>query len=140
MEIWDENISFREQLECISTWFNEESQYPNFISSYIHSLLENEETNDMKLTAAEFVYFFTGIEDEEAYIYYNNLTIEGIIRDLCKKAKAKKEISEKIEDDKMAKVFLALLVGPFITCKMLGVHTEPGELLGIILDRVLAEG
>ena len=139
MENWDENISFRKQLEGIYTWFDEESQYPNFVSSYIHYLLENESGNDMKLTAAEFVYFFTGIEDEEAYLYYNNLTIEGIVRDLCKKAKVKGELSGQIEDEKVGKIFLALLVAPFITNNALETHTDPGELLRIILDRVLAQ-
>ena len=137
MENWDKNISFREKLECISIWFDEESQYPNFISSYIHYLLDNEETNDMKLTAAEFVYFFTGIEDEKAYIYYNNLSIEGIIRELCKQAKEKGELSQSIDDDKVAKMFLSFLLGPFITHKILETHTEPRELFGIILDKFL---
>jgi len=135
IENWDENISFREKLESIYKWFDEESQYPNFIKSYIHCLLESKKDNDMKLTEAEFVYFFTGIDSEEAYLYYNNLTIGGIIRDLCKQAKVKGEISKEIEDDKMAKVFLALLVAPFITHSVLETDTKPEELLEIILDR-----
>lgn len=135
MENWDENISFREKLENIYKWFDEESQYPNFIKAYIHCLLESNKDNDMKLTEAEFVYFFTGIENEEAYSFYNNLTIGGIIRDLCKEGKAKGEIPKEIEVDKMAKVLLALLVAPFITYRVLETDTKPEKLLEIILDR-----
>lgn len=135
MENWDKNITFREKLENIYKWFDEESQYPNFIKSYIHCLLESNKDNDMKLTEAEFVYFFTGIEEEKAYLYYNNLTIAGIIRDLCKQAKAQGEIPKEIGEDKMAKVFLALLLAPFITHNVLETDTKPEELLEIILDR-----
>ena len=135
MENWNKDITFREQLEDIYKWFDEESQYPNFIKFYIYCLLENKKDNDMKLTEAEFVYFFTGIDDEEAYLYYNNLTIAGIIKDLCKQAKAQGEIPKEIEEDKMAKVFLSLLLAPFITHNVLETDTKPEELLEIILDR-----
>ena len=118
--------------------FRSESQYPNFIKSYIYYLLENEKNNDMKLTAAEFVYFFTGIEDDQAYLYYNDLTIEAIIMDLCEKAKVKGEISKELEDDQLAKILLALLVAPFITHQVLESNTKPEELLAIILDRFLS--
>lgn len=138
MENWAKDISFRQQLEHLYTWFDEESQYPNFIKSYIYYLLENEKNNDMKLTAAEFVYFFTGIEDDQAYLYYNDLTIEAIIMDLCEKAKVKGEISKELEDDQLAKILLALLVAPFITHQVLESNTKPEELLAIILDRFLS--
>lgn len=137
MENWDEGMGFREQIETIFRWFDEESQYPNFVSSYVQYLLNHEKDHDMKLTAAEFVYFFTGIEDEEAYLYYNNLTIEKMIKDLCKKARIKGELTDQIEDEQMAKVILAFLVAPFITHKMLDDEVKPEDLLKVMLDKFL---
>ncbi|HHX62750.1 MAG TPA: TetR/AcrR family transcriptional regulator [Epulopiscium sp.] len=133
---WDKDMRFREQMEHIYTWFDEESQYPNFVKSYIYYLLEDGSSqNTMKLTEAEFVYFFTGIEDD--YQYYNNITITGIIKDLCMTAKEKGELPFNIDDDKLAKVFLAFLVGPFITHKGLEGNVNPRELFDVILDGFL---
>lgn len=133
---WDKDMRFREQMEHIYTWFDEESQYPNFVNSYIHYLLEDGSSqNTMKLTEAEFVYFFTGIEDD--FQYYNNITITGIIKDLCITAKSKGELPFNIDDEKLAKVFLAFLVGPFITHKGLEGNVNPRELFEVILDGFL---
>lgn len=138
MQHWDESMTFKEQMDYIYTWFDEESQFPNFVSSYIYYLLEEgSSNNNIKLTEAEFVYFFNGIETEEDYEYYNSLTVEGIIKDLCIKAKAKGEVSISIEDDQIAKVFLTFLVGPFITNKGLKPYAEPKELFNVILDGFL---
>lgn len=135
MQYWEKDLTFREQMDYIYTWFDEESQFPNFVSSYIYYLLEDGSSkNNIKLTEAEFVYFFTGIETQEDYNYYNNLTVEGIIKALCVKAKEKGELSAAISDDQGAKVFLALLVGPFITHKGLEPYVEPKELFNLILD------
>ncbi len=137
IENWDEDLSFIDQLNDIYRWFTEESQYPGFVSSYISYLLESNPDNDMKLTVAEFVYFFTGIEDEQAYAYYNNLSIEGIIRDLYRQAKAKGEVRMDIQDEYGAKLFLSFLIVPFITHQSLGTKTDPKELLEIILKQFL---
>ena len=134
---WDESMSFREQMEDLHTWFDEESQYPDFVQSYIYYLLEDGSNNNIKLTEAEFVYFFTGIEGEDEYQYYNNVTIIGVIKDLCIKAKAKGELPSNIDNDKIAKVFLAFLVGPFITHKGLEDNVKPRELFDMILDGFL---
>lgn len=136
MQHWDEAMTFKEQMQQIYTWFDEESQYPDFVKFYIYYLLEDgTSNNNIKLTEAEFVYFFTGIEDN--YAYYNNLTIEGIIKDLCIKAKEKGEISLQGGDDERGKVFLAFLLGPFITHKLLGSQTNSSELFNMILDGFL---
>lgn len=138
MQHWEEDMTFREQMDHIYTWFDEESQFPNFVSSYIYYLLEEgSSNNNIKLTEAEFVYFFTGIETEEAYHYYNSLTVEGIIQSLCIKAKEKGEFTYPISDDQVGKVFLTFLVGPFITNKGLKPYAEPKELFNVILDGFL---
>lgn len=135
---WDNDMTFKEQMMQIYTWFDEESQYPNFVKAYIYYLLEDgSDNNNIKLTEAEFVYFFSGIESMEDFRYYNNLTIIGIIKDLCSKAKDKGEISFDIDDDKIAKILLAILLGPFIVHKSLDGKANPGELFQVMLDGIL---
>ncbi len=132
---WEADMPFKEQMSCMYKWFDEESQFPNFIRSYIYYLLdEGSKHNTMRLTEAEFVYFFTGIEDKGDYEYYNNLTIEQIIKDLCVTAKSNGELSDIIGEDQVAKLFLAFLVGPFITHKGLEPYAEPRELFDLILN------
>lgn len=138
IEHWEQDLTFKEQIESIYKWFDEESQYPDFVNAYIDYLLkEGSSNNAIKLTKAEFVYFFTGIDSEDDYAYYNNLSIEGIIKELCIKAKAKGEIGGQMDDNQMAKVVLTLLVGPFITYKGLEPHAVPKELFDIMLKSVL---
>ena len=138
IRLWDKDMTFREQMEHLYAWFDEESQYPNFLKSYIYYLLEDgSHNNTIKLTEAEFVYFFTGIEKEEDYQYYNNLTMAGILKDLCIKAKENGELVLNIEDDQMAELFLAFLVGPFIIHKGLESGTNPRELFNVMLDGFL---
>lgn len=138
IENWDEDLPFKEQMEAIYRWFGQESQYPDFVNAYIDYLLEEGASNNtIKLTKAEFVYFFTDIDSEDEYAYYNNLSIEGIIKDLCIKAKEKGEIANNIEDNQIAKVLLTFLVGPFITYKGLEPHARPRELFDIMLESIL---
>lgn len=138
MHHWDKDMTFREQMDYLYTWFDEESQYPHFVKSYIYYLLDDgSRNNNIKLTEAEFVYFFTGIEKEEEYQYYNNLTMTGIIKDLCIKAKEREEISSSIDAEQLAKVFLAFLVGPFITHRGGEGTADPRELFNIMLDGFL---
>lgn len=135
---WDEDMTLREQIEQLYTWFDEENQYPNFVKSYIYYLLEDgSRNNNIKLTEAEFVYFFTGIESEEDFKYYNDLTITDIIKELCIKAREKGELSLEKDDEHMAKVFLIFLIGPFITYKGSESSTNPRELFDVILDGFL---
>lgn len=135
MRHWDVDMPFKEQMAHIYKWFDEENQFPNFVSSYIDYLLEEGSShNKIKLTEAEFVYFFTGIETEEDYEYYNNLTIEGIIKEIGIKAKERGEISASLSDDYVAKVFLIILVGPFITHKGLTPHANPRHLFEVVLE------
>ncbi len=134
---WDSDMPFREQMAQLYTWFDEESQYPDFVKAYIYYLLEDGSGNNIKLTEAEFVYFFTGIEGEEEFADYNNLTVVGIIEGLCSKAKDKGELALGIDNEIMAKVFLAFLVGPFIACKGSGQETDPRALFDIILEGFL---
>lgn len=138
IKLWEPDISFRDQLTQIYIWFSEESQYPGFVSAFIKYLLdEGEFKNDVKLTVAEFVYFFNGIEGEKEYVYYNGLTIEDIIQDLCSQAKANGEIPLDIDASKLGKVFLAFLLVPFIADKTSKTEVLQEELFNIILDIAL---
>lgn len=133
---WEKDMTFREQIDCIYKWLNEESKYPDFINAYIYYLLEDGSNNNhMKLTKAEFVYFFTGIEDNLEY--YNNLSIADIMKSLCIEAKKRGELAQDVDDDEMAKVLMAFLLGPFITHQVLGSDTNPKALLDVILDGFL---
>ena len=63
---WDSDMAFKDKLVQIYDWFGEEKQYTKFLNSYINFVLNvGEEANEMKLIDAEFVYFFSGITEEE---------------------------------------------------------------------------
>lgn len=135
---WDNHMTLKDQLKQLYIWFNEESQYPNFVNAYINYLLEDGSRNNMiRLTEAEFVYFFTGLEDKDAYEYYNNLTIEDIIKDLYMASQEKGQAPQDSDPNHMAKVFLSFLISPFITYKALETDTDPNILFDIILDGFL---
>ncbi|MDA3730561.1 TetR/AcrR family transcriptional regulator [Niameybacter massiliensis] len=117
---WPDDLSFEEKIREIYKWFNEETQYSRFVDSYINFLLTvGEENNEMKLIDAEFVYFFNGIEEEE-YAYYNNLTLNTLFQDICKKAQEAKEISLSDQPKELANLFAGVLVSSYITDQMNG--------------------
>lgn len=135
---WDEEISFRKQLEQLYIWFDEESQYPEFTSAYIKYLLDDGPMkDDVKLTAAEFVYFFTDINDEKAYAYYNNLTILDIIKDLIDNANEKEKFPQKLDPTIAPYILLSMLLSPFIIYKMSNNQLSALEVFNIILDDTL---
>ena len=93
IKLWDNDMTFEEKIKELYIWFSEEKQYGRFLDSYINFMLNvGEESNEMKLIDAEFVYFFNGIEEEE-YPYYNSLTTAKIFEKLCQEAKEKEEIT-----------------------------------------------
>lgn len=134
IENWDEDMPFKEQMQCIYKWFNEDNKYPNFSKLYIYYLLdEGPKNNDMKLSEAEFIYFFSGIEDEEEFKYYNNLSMIDIFKDLCAKAKLKGEIPGDIDQGDMARIFLGFLLLPTVMESLLDAGDNPKELFDIIM-------
>lgn len=115
---WPEDLNFDEKIKEIYKWFNEETQYNRFVDSYINFLLTvGEENNEMKLIDAEFVYFFNGIEEEE-YSYYNELTLNALFQDMCKKAQSTKEINISDQPKELANLLTGVLVASYITDKM----------------------
>lgn len=117
---WPEDLNFDEKIREIYKWFNEETQYNRFVDSYINFLLTvGEENNEMKLIDAEFVYFFNGIEEEE-YSYYNELTLNALFQDMCKKAQSTKEINISDQPKELANLLTGVLVASYITDKMNG--------------------
>ncbi len=112
---WPEDMSFNEKTTEIYKWFNEETQYSRFVDSYISFLLNVGETNnEMKLTDAEFVYFFNGIEEEE-YVYYNGLTLNQIFDKICETAKQQGDITIDASTTEMAHDLVGVLVATYIT-------------------------
>lgn len=112
---WPESMSFKEKVEEVYKWFNEETQYSRFVDSYISFLLNvGEKNNEMKLTDAEFVYFFNGIEENE-YVFYNELTLSKIFESICEKAKDEKEIKITSSSEEMANVLIGTLVASYVT-------------------------
>ncbi|MEG0014934.1 MAG: TetR/AcrR family transcriptional regulator, partial [Cellulosilyticaceae bacterium] len=117
---WPEELSFEEKIREIYKWFNEETQYSRFVDSYINFLLTvGEENNEMKLIDAEFVYFFSGIEEEE-YTHYNGLTLNTLFQEICKKAQGVKEIGLSDQPKELANLFAGVLVASYITDKTNG--------------------
>lgn len=115
---WPEDLSFEEKIREIYKWFNEETQYNRFVDSYISFLLSvGEENNEMKLIDAEFVYFFSGIEENE-YSYYNNLTLNNLFQKICEEAQANKEVSLKDDAKELANLFSGVLVASYLTDQM----------------------
>lgn len=112
---WPQDMSFKDKISEIYKWFNEETQYSRFVDGYISFLLSvGEENNEMKLTDAEFVYFFNGIEEDE-YVYYNSLTLKGIFEGICKEAKEKQAITINADTNEVANLFVGVLVASYIT-------------------------
>ncbi|MGL4799426.1 MAG: TetR/AcrR family transcriptional regulator [Cellulosilyticaceae bacterium] len=112
---WPEDMPFKEKVEEIYKWFNEETQYSRFVDSYISFLLNvGEKNNEMKLTDAEFVYFFNGIEENE-YTYYNELTLGKIFESICEKAKQRKEIKVAGNQEELATLLIGALVATYVT-------------------------
>lgn len=112
---WPEEMSFKEKVEEMYKWFNEDTQYSRFVDSYISFLLNvGEKNNEMKLTDAEFVYFFNGIEENE-YSKYNELTLSKIFEGICDKAKERKEVKMSGTVEEMSHVLIGTLVASYVT-------------------------
>ncbi len=111
---WPQEMRFKEKVEEIYKWFNEETQYARFVDSYISFLLNvGENNNEIKLTDAEFVYFFNGIEEDQ-YAYYNALTLSKIFEGICEEAKHKKEIKASGTMEEVANVLIGTLVASYV--------------------------
>lgn len=112
---WDDGMRFGDKIQELYKWFNEESQYAKFVDSYIAFLLNvGEERNEMKLTDAEFVYFFSGIEEEE-YPYYNSLTINKLFENICERAKQANELSLNIPNKESSNLLIGVLIAAYVT-------------------------
>ena len=112
---WPTDMRFREKVDEIYKWFNEETQYSRFVDSYISFLLNvGEDNNEMKLTDAEFVYFFNGIEESE-YSVYNELTLGKIFEAICEAAKSRNEIILDAPPKEMSNLLIGTLVASYVT-------------------------
>ena len=108
-------MTFKDKVDEIYKWFNEETQYSRFVDCYISFLLNvGENNNEMKLTDAEFVYFFNGIEENE-YSHYNELTLGKIFEGICEHAKAKKEIGMSASPEEMSNLLIGTLVASYVS-------------------------
>lgn len=115
MQQWKDDMIFRDKLQEIYSWFLEEKQYTKFISSYINFLLTvGEEANEMKLIDAEFVYFFSGIKEEE-YPYYNELTIGKLFEEICESAKVRGEISLPGTKKELSALVVGVITGAYLS-------------------------
>lgn len=115
MQQWDANLSFEDKLTEMYGWFLEEKQYNKFLSSYINFVLSvGEESNEMKLIDAEFVYFFTGINEEE-YVKYNELTLSKLFADICKEAKQKGEITLSVDEKELSSLAIGIVTGAYLS-------------------------
>lgn len=112
---WPQDMSFDDKIKEVYKWFNEETQYSRFVDSYISFLLNvGENNNEMKLTDAEFVYFFNGIEEEE-YAAYNRLTLNQIFAEICAISQEKAEIKSEMGGNELAHNFVGVLIAAYIT-------------------------
>ncbi|WP_010166679.1 TetR/AcrR family transcriptional regulator [Candidatus Epulonipiscium viviparus] len=112
---WDNNQTFKNKLAQIYNWFQEEKDYPKFLDSYASFLLSvGEESNEMKLTDAEFVFFFPEISETE-YEIYNNLTFQKIFEGLCEEAKASGEIKFESTKEELGNIVSGILVASHTT-------------------------
>ena len=68
----------------------------------------------MKLTDAEFVYFFNGIEENE-YSYYNELTLGKIFEGICENAKEKNETKMVGDAKEMSTLLIGTLVASYVS-------------------------
>jgi len=115
IKLWDHDMSFETKLKDIYTWFSEEKQYSKFLDSYINVILNvGEEFNEMKLIDAEFIYFFNGIE-EEAYPYYNELTMSKLFEQICIDAKAKGEITIEQSSKELAALCAGVIAATYVS-------------------------
>lgn len=115
MKQWKEEMTFEEKLKEVYQWFLEEKQYTKFISSYINFILTvGEEANEMKLIDAEFVYFFSGIKEEE-YVYYNELTIGKLFEQMCEIAQSKGEITLPGTKKELSALVVGVITGAYLS-------------------------
>lgn len=115
---WDSSLSFKDKIKQIYEWFNEDTQYSRFVDSYINFLLNvGEDNNEMKLTDAEFVYFFNGITEDQ-HVYFNQLTLHKIFETICQEAKEKGEIKVNKTPTELAHILIGILVASYVTDHM----------------------
>ncbi|OOB78756.1 MAG: TetR family transcriptional regulator [Epulopiscium sp. Nele67-Bin001] len=115
IEQWDDEMTFENKVKQIYDWFNEQEEYSKFVDSYISFLLNvGENQNEMKLTDAEFVYFFKDIKEED-YTKYNALTIQKIFEDIAQTAKNKGEIKLEVEQEELGNLLSGVLVASYLT-------------------------
>ncbi|MDF2878693.1 MAG: TetR/AcrR family transcriptional regulator [Clostridia bacterium] len=114
IKLWDVDMSFEDKLKELYAWVSEEKQYARFLDSYINVILNaGEESNEMKLIDAEFVYFFNGIEEEE-YVYYNSLTMGKIFEQLCKEAQRSGEITLQKSSKELSALCTAVISAAYV--------------------------
>ncbi|MEG0013017.1 MAG: TetR/AcrR family transcriptional regulator [Cellulosilyticaceae bacterium] len=112
---WNGDMSFEDKIKEIYKWFNEETQYSRFVDGYISFLLNvGENENEMKLTDAEFVYFFNGIEESE-YTYYNSLTLNMIFEGICEKAKLSSGVEINLPNRELGNILSGVLIASYVT-------------------------
>ncbi|OON97205.1 MAG: TetR family transcriptional regulator [Epulopiscium sp. Nele67-Bin005] len=112
---WDDSMKFEAKIKQLYDWFNESTEYSRFVDSYISFLLNvGEPHNEMKLTDAEFVYFFTGIEETE-YEYYNELTLQSLFEKICQTAKKENELSLNMTEHELGNLLSGVLVASYVT-------------------------
>ncbi|ONI44091.1 TetR family transcriptional regulator [Candidatus Epulonipiscioides gigas] len=112
---WDDNQAFKSKIQQIYTWCKEEKEYPKFLDSYSSFLLSvGEEGNEMKLTDAEFVFFFPDIKEAE-YDNFNNLTFQKLFEKLCESAKEKNEITFNTSIEELGNIISGILISSYLT-------------------------
>ncbi|ONI38768.1 TetR family transcriptional regulator [Candidatus Epulonipiscium fishelsonii] len=115
IEQWDKNLSFEQKIKEMYEWLNEETQYSKFVDNYITFLLNvGEEKNEMKLTDAEFVYFFNDINESE-YSHYNSLTLQTLFENIVEAAKLKGEITIEKSKTEYGNLMSGVLVASYVT-------------------------
>ncbi len=115
IEEWDANMNFEEKVKQIYQWFKEDDEYSKFVDSYISFLLNvGEEDNEMKLTDAEYVFFFKEIPEED-YTKYNALTMQKIFEEICAQAKSKGQIKLDSDKEELGNLLSGVLVASYLT-------------------------
>ncbi|OON98945.1 MAG: TetR family transcriptional regulator [Epulopiscium sp. Nele67-Bin004] len=127
-------LSFKEQLNSFYGWLTDDSQYAKFIDSYISFLLNvGEDKNEMKLTDAEFVYFFNNINEDE-YTAYNELTLQQIFADICTKANDKSEVKISASAEELGNLLSGVIIASYVTD-----HIAPNINHLDIFDKILVK-
>ncbi len=109
------DLSFEEKIKAFYEWLTDDSQYTKFIDSYIAFLLNvGEVKNEMKLTDAEFVYFFQNISEDE-YTAYNELTLQQIFAGVCETAKVNNEIKVSDTSEELGNLLVGIFVASYVT-------------------------